>query len=327
MLSETMLAIETGPGVFTLCHHTEAGTNQSLYEELSALTAEAQSSGGFRADRIEASLVGGSPHGGHRGGTRSMPPRTDGIHGTRVLLRDIPEALLGECVRYSDILGLYLLRPTGVEVYVPVWCLPDLLRPLREHLSVAVYPADAVPTSPADSAALQRREGPYRPDRAEYVIDHSTIPPTGLPDPGVADILRDNLDAIWAVQEVAASLDSYAVAPGEPLGIASTEYYHLLVSGPDQPILPDSIGMGLLVGLDDPADYSAVIDVAARHRFAISVSLAARESVSVDDVSSAIVAFVDEVVTAVPGRVAPFSPSPFKEIADASLAGESVQIR
>lgn len=56
----------------------------------------------------------------------------------------VPESTLGELVNYIHHEAVFVCRDTDIDVYLPVFVHPDVLRPFREHVSLYAWPSSEI---------------------------------------------------------------------------------------------------------------------------------------------------------------------------------------
>lgn len=233
------------------------------------------------------------------------------------LFRGVTLARIAEVIPYSAIDVLYLCRGRGVEVFVPVWEFPNVIRPWREHLDVRVYPADAMPplaALPDDWTRLRQAFDSLEP---VWVLDSEAIPQSSQLDPAIADILRTYSTDIWSAHwEFLQREDDAAWEPGQPFDIVPTQYYNFVSYGPDSPVVPASYGRGFLIQLDSMTEYSEVVEDVRRRRYAKAMELNAMSSVTHRDEAGVLRDFVLELLNRYQDRVFPFPYQPYDRLSE-----------
>jgi hypothetical protein len=81
---------------------------------------------------------------------------------------DVPQSELGDVVDYVFHEALFVCNQAAVEVYLPVFICPDVLKPFRDHVSLFAERPDTPPTDPRELAKMPERGAPVEIFGTEY---------------------------------------------------------------------------------------------------------------------------------------------------------------
>lgn len=225
---------------------------------------------------------------------------------------DVALQEIGQQINFLHIEALYLVRESGVEIYVPVWVYPDVLRALREMIELTVYPLEAFdPRTGIDKTANII---------AEIAGDDFTS--DSLENHRLRRFIEENHQGI--IQTVIAQIrDTHSDADLEQTGLIMNESIQITPITTEG-ALPGSDGRGVFVEVpyDDeaerPVDQDAVMTTGQVHRVANARKLENSESGAPanDEILRAELSIVAELIRRYGSRVAAFSPAPYDEYVD-----------